>query len=204
MSEDQKPVSEPAGDQKQSLDSNPEAEKYVPRKAYEEVSSDMHKYKSSLKDAKAEAEALKAQLKAREEAELVEQKKFQELFERERQEKENLLEETRRNKDMYIRSVKLSQLKAELGNVKDEYLQFADIDGITMDDNGSLSPDSIREVANKFRQEHPGLLPASQNMNITSKAPANGGVQELSYEEALAKVKTQQELDALRAKYGRS
>lgn len=205
MSIDQNQASQPEGDQQQSNGSSQEAEKFVPRKAYEEVTSDMHKYKSQLKDMKAELEQIRAERKAQEEATLIENQKFQELYERAKQENQKLLQDLSEKEEHSKLSAKLSRLKAELGGtIRDEYLQFADLSGIVITEDGSISPDSVREVANKFRQDHPSLLPSAENLNINEKAPSIGGVQEISYEEALKKVTNQKEFDQLRIKYGRS
>ena len=76
MSED-KPV--PSGND--SKDSNPseDSSKFVSAKAYEEVSKDMHKFKSRAKELEAAHNEVLAQLKAQEEAKLIEQNKWEEI-----------------------------------------------------------------------------------------------------------------------------
>ena len=75
---------------------------------------------------------------------------------------------------MYLRSVKLSALKNELGGkIKDVYLQHANIDGIEISDEGVINPETLREVANAFRQDHGQLIPNERSGGITSAAPQN-------------------------------
>lgn len=150
-------------------------EQYVNRKAYEEVTKDMHKYKSQAKEIAAMKNELEAQLKAIEEQKLADQNRWQELYEREKQEKEKVYTERNKDKELYLRSVKLSALKSELGSeIKDEYLSFADLDGIEIREDGSLSSESVHKVANDFRQNHPGLMPQSSNSGITNVASPTG------------------------------
>lgn len=194
--EDQTPVSK-QDEVNPSEESTQSKEEYVARKAYEEVTSDMHKFKSRVKAEQARANELEAKLKAVEEAKLLEDQKFQELYEREKQEKEQLKQAREQEKNLYIRSVKLSALKSELGgNVKDEYLQFANVDSIEVREDGSLSSDSVRDVANAFRQDHPTLVGKGEGVNITSPAAAT----ELNHaqpEKTLSTMSTKEKMDLL-------
>lgn len=171
MSE-QKPNSVEEEVQPQNEASQPEENQYVPRKAYEEVTSDMHKYKSKVKDAHAKLNEYEARLKSIEEEKLKEQNRWKELYEKEQHERAKIEEERSRDRKLYLESVKLSALKSELGgDVRPEYLRFADLDSIQIDETGTLSSESVKEVANQFRQNHPSLIPSSNDTNITS-APA--------------------------------
>lgn len=145
-------------------------EEFVRRTAYEEVNKDMHKFKSRAKDAEAKAAEYEAKLKAVEEQQMKEQQRFQELYEREKKQREQEAVARKKDRDLYLRGLKLSQLKAELGNVRDEYLSHAAIDEIEVLENGTLSSESVRSVANKFRQEHPTLIPQGTAGNLTSYA----------------------------------
>jgi hypothetical protein len=167
-------------------------EEFVRRQAYEEVNKDMHKFKSRAKDAEAKAAEAEAKLKAIEEDRLKQDQKYQELYEREKKAREVEATARKKDRDLYLRGLKLSALKAELGNVREEYLSHAAIDEIEVQENGSLSSDSVRSVANKFRQDHPTLIPTNASGNITGYAsptsfnPAANkpkSIQEMSYAE---------------------
>lgn len=145
-------------------------EEFVRRQAYEEVNQDMHKFKSRAKDAEARAAEMEAKLKAIEEDKLKQEQKYQELYEREKKQREQEATARKKDRDLYLRGLKLAALKSELGNVREEYLSHAAIDEIEVLENGSLSSDSIRSVANKFRQEHPSLIPTNMGGNITGYA----------------------------------
>jgi hypothetical protein len=172
-------------------------EQFVAKKAYEEVAKDMHRFKSSFKEAKAKLAEYEAKLQAQEEAKLKEQQKWQELYEREKKEREKVFQERQKEKDLYARAVKLSALKAELGGkIRDEYLSHADISAIEFTENGTVNPDTVRDVANRFRQEHSQLIPSSSSTNITGRAPASEiapqpdrPLSALTFEEKLAELK---------------
>lgn len=169
MSEENKGVSDPA-----EQESNPapeEKEAFVSRKAYEEVTRDMHKNKQKAKDLEAANNELKSQFKAQEEQKMQEQERWKELYEKREAELEQERKKSSDQENRYMKSVKLSALKQEIGaNVRDEYLHFAPIDNIVLSDDGSIDKDSLREVANSFRKEHGQLIPQSENVNITGQA----------------------------------
>lgn len=146
-------------------------EAFVNRSAYEEVTKDMHKYKNSFKEMQAKLNEREAQLKAIEEASMAEQNQWKELAERREQEKLELENSLKQTQNHYMKSVKMTALMRELGDIKPKYLQHADIDSIVVHDDGSLSSESVIAVANKFREENPELVPSSNAGTITDNAP---------------------------------
>ena len=183
-------------DQTQNESAQEEA-KFVPATAYREVSSDMHKYKSGLKDEKARSSQLEAELAAIKENQMKEQQRFEELWKGEKAAREKEAQERSREKDLYLRSVKISALKNELGGkVKDDYLSFANIDSIELKEDGTLNSESVQNVANNFRQEHPSLIAKDSSVNITGSAPANGVITEQP-ERTLANMTTEQKIAEL-------
>lgn len=187
---------ENAGSNPEANDSNQEAEKFVPRKAYENVTNDMHKYKSKLKDMEAMLNQLQAEKEAKEKESMIEKEQYRELYERAEQEKQSILQDVQNQKKMYLDTVKKSALKAELGNIKDAYLTFADLGSISFNDDGSIDKESMVAVANRFRSEYPELLPKNGQSNITS-VPAGTvsdsnqpkPISEMSREEKYAELK---------------
>ncbi len=174
MEDNQQNLSEEVVEKTQT-ESNPEEKQFVPVKAYKDVSSDMHKFKNKAREAEAKANELAERLKAIEENTLKEQQRFEELYEREKVERQKEQEERQNEKALYLRSVKISALKDELGGkVKDEYLSFANVDSIELQEDGTLSSESVQNVANSFRQAHPGLIAKDSAVNITGTAPAKG------------------------------
>lgn len=172
-----------------------EAEQYVPRKSYEEVVKDLHKFKSRWKETEAKISEYDAKLKAHEEEKLKEQQKWKELYDRAKKEKEQTLQERQREKELYFNAVKKSALKSELGGkIKDVYLSHANVQAIELTEDGEINPESLRTVANQFRQDFPELIPASGSSNITGRAPQDAAPKT---EKTVAEMTLQEKRDAL-------
>jgi hypothetical protein len=169
-----------------STASEPKDEKFVAKSAYEEVSKDMHKFKSKAKEAEAKAAELEARMKAIEEAKLIEEKRFEELYQKERQAKEAAEAALKNTNEHLKRSVKMTALIKELGGkISPKYLVHADLNAIIVHEDGSLSSESVVAVANKFRQENPELVPSITAGNLNDVAPAHDTLtkkQEVSFE----------------------
>lgn len=151
--------------------------KVVPKTAYEDVSRDMHKYKSKAKELEASVNEYQVKLKSIEEEKLMEQARYKELFEKRTAELEAERSKAREEQGRYLRSLKMVELKKELGaNIRDEYLMHADINAIEFNEDGSLNKDSLVTAANIFRQNHGQLIPKSENVSITGHAASTGEV----------------------------
>lgn len=167
-----------------------EKEQVVSKKAYEEVSRDMHKNKQKAKELEAQLNELTTQLKVQEEAKMLEEKRYKELYEKTQAEIEEERRRATEKEQQYMRSVKVSALQQELGgNINSKYLSFANLDSVSIKDDGSVDSESLREVANEFRKEHGQLIPKSDNTQITGHSPSNldnfnpKSVNEMSHEE---------------------
>lgn len=141
---------------------------FVPAKAYEEVTRDMHKYKDGLKQSQAEINELRAQLKAQEEAKMRDNEQWQEIAQRREAEMEELKTQYSQKSSRFETAVKRTALKQELGGqIKEEYLSFANLNNIHMDENGIVDVESLRQVANEFRKQHGQLIPKAVENDIT-------------------------------------
>jgi len=191
--------------QTESKSNSEQKEEYVPRKAYEEQQKDMFKFKSKAKDQAAKITQLEADAKAREEAELEQQQNYQELAKRMQEERDKALADSQASQEKVDSALKRAALKSELGKVNDLYLVHADLSAIELNEDGLPSSESVKIVANKFREEHAALLPKVGGRNITDVSGANtsdASIEEV-YEDALAKTNTQKEFDAVRARFNR-
>ena len=146
-------------------------EEFVQRKAYEDVSRDMHKYKDRNKEFQAKLAEAETKLKMIEEDKLVQQEKFKELYENERKQRMEREKTFEQKEKGYYDSLKKTALRSELGNINATYLIHADLSAIELLDDGTLSSESVHEVANRFRQDHPMLVPQDGGGNITNAAP---------------------------------
>lgn len=153
--------------------SNSQEDAFVPKNAYEAVSKDMHKYKSQNKELAARLNELESKLRSAEETKMAEEKRFEELYERERKAREEAEAGLKQTHQHYIKTVKMTALMKELGDIKPKYLAHADLDSIIVHEDGSLSSESVLEVANKFRQENPELVPNATYGTQTDLAPSS-------------------------------
>lgn len=173
-------------------------DEFVPAKAYEEVTRDMHKYKSGLKEKDAEINQLKAQLKAQEENKMRENEQWQEIAQRREAEMEELKTQYSQKSSRFETAVKRTALKQELGGkIKEDYLQFANLSGIQMDENGIVDVESLRVVANEFRKQHGQLIPKEQESEITGH---DASIDEIGGQPDLSKIKKSEDLVAAYAK----
>lgn len=169
MSEENKEGSAPT----QENVSQESVDEVVSRKAYEEVTRDMHKNKQKARELDMKLKEVETKLAAQEEAKMQEQQQWKELFEKRSQELEEERRRAQEKDDLLNRSVKMAALKNELGGtVKDQYLSFANLDAIEVE-NGMIDNESVRNVANEFRKEHGQLIPSSEASSVTGHAPAS-------------------------------
>jgi len=183
-------------DQKEVPASEPQKqEDFVARKAYEQVTADLHKNKKAKKDLLARVNELEAQREAQEKAKMEEKQQFEELYKKSEAEKAALLQQIEQEKKQLLAQRKKSALKQELGNIKEAYLGLANVDGIELNEDGTINSESVRHIANTFKQEHPALIPSGSSSNITStaapidtNAESNQSVNDLSYDDALKKL----------------
>lgn len=168
MSEENKPV----GDGTQNEGNQSESkEQFVSRKAYEEVTRDMHKFKKEREELKAGFNELQAQLKAQEEAKMQENEQWKQLYEKREAELEQERNRAKESNSRFTNAVKRSALKQELGGkIKDEYLSFANLDSISMSEEGMVDSETLRNVANEFRKQHGQLIPKEDTGEITGHA----------------------------------
>lgn len=174
-------MSEVVGNEKDAQKSNEPGkeseDKFVSRTAYEEVSKDMHKYKSTNKELQARLNEMEARIKQAEEAKLEEQQRYEELYKREKEKAQELENNLKQTNEHYVRSVKMTALMRELGEIKPKYLQHADLDSIEVREDGSISSESVTKVANKFREENPELVPSQNAGSITDHDASRDTIQ---------------------------
>lgn len=151
---------------------------FVSKKAYEDVSKDMHRFKSKAKEIQAYASELETRLKSIEEEKMQDQQQWKELFEKRTGELESLKREVQQRESQYLTAVKRNALKNELGGkIKDDYLVHANIDGIQFNENGSIDLESLHAVANHFRENHGNLIPVESKSQATGiSSPSNSTI----------------------------
>lgn len=159
-------------DQVPSEEVNQEDGEFVPKKAYSEVTQDMHKYKSKLKETEAILNQLKAEKEMAEEQSLKENEQWKTLYEKKAEEAKKLGSELTEKEARFINFHKKNAVIRELGGFKkDEYNSFINVNNVEMDDNGNIVHDSLIAEVNRLKQSYPELIKSSQPQNLPTDAP---------------------------------
>ena len=124
--------------------------------------------------AEEELAQLRAEKEARDAEQLAAQKRYEELYNSEKAKREAAEKANSEMTQKQVEASKRAALTKELGGLKkDEFLSFADLKSIRMNDDGSVDTDSVRDVATKFRQAYPELLAGKAAPGMGNVAPAD-------------------------------
>jgi len=139
-------------------DDQDEKPKFVSREAYERLQRDLVKFKGRFREADSKLNEFESDKKAREEAKLLEEKKFQEIIEQ----KELKIKELMGTVDNYqIRdqqAKKYTALTSAIGKkIPDKYLPVIPLDEIQIVD-GEIDSDQVKEVAGRFLSTYPEIF----------------------------------------------
>lgn len=174
------------------------------------VSLDSHKRllaqrkadRARVRELEAERATMQAEREQAEADRLAEQNKYKELYEKEVKAKKDLESKLSDMTTSQITKEKKLALDKALGGIKkSEYLGFADLASVQMNDDGTVDMESVATAANKFRESYPELVPTKQTGRIDTGAPRDAApkqprkLSELSVKEMakLLREKTQAE-----------
>lgn len=161
-------------------DSGKDSEKseYVKRSAFDEVLDETKKFKSKFRETQAELNELRARQKEAEEAKLLEEKNYQEVIDRLRQEKEQILNENqlhvKEKQDFRKMSSLLSSLQKKGINIESKYYDLLPMDKIGFDDDGNIDGTSLADATETFIKEHPRLTTPIGKL-LPNQKPESGG-----------------------------
>jgi hypothetical protein len=144
----------------------------VSREAYQRVLDQRKADRDRAKAAEEKATQLQAEKDAAEAEKLAQANEYKKLFEAEKKKREEVEGRMSQMTQAQVTRAKTDALKAELGISKTEYLNFADLAAVQMNDDGTVEPESIKTVANKFRESYPDLLPSRSGGRLPQNAPA--------------------------------
>ena len=179
-------------------------DQFVSRKAYQEVSTDMHNYKNTNKDLKAELEKLRADEATRVESEQVKNGEFQALADSYKQKFEESEASRQAEKARVVDLNKMQQISEVVGGFqRSEYAQLAvNLENIKLDENGLIDRATLDAEAVRIKQDHPHLIRSSKGPQLPNEAAGTHSTP-LAYKDAIKACKTQEELTALMDKHGR-
>jgi len=155
---------------------NPQDENYVPKKAYQDVTQDMHKYKGKTKELEAKLNEYQAKLDAIENEKLAEQGKWQELAQANAEKLNRLTQERDQERSKFLDFNKKQAVIADLGGLEsDSYASFITVSNISVDEHGIPNREEVKAEADRFRSLHPKLIKTSVKGILSPDAPSVSG-----------------------------
>jgi len=134
----------------------------------------------SYKKVLAEKKAMQVKLaefqaaqEAREQATLVEQKRYEDLWKSEeskRKKAEELIEGIKQEK---VNESKRKAALTEFGLKREEFLKFIDIDAIPVDSEGNIDSNAVKAMASEFKVNFPELVVEHKAPPPTNQAPSS-------------------------------
>ncbi len=171
---------------------NEQKEDFVSKKAYQEVSSDMHKYKSELAETRARLAEMESIQEAKEKEALEQQGKWEELYKKSQEKFQTLQAEREQEKSQFVDYHKKNSVLSKLGGFKrDEYNKFIDVKSIQMNEDGSINEDTLTAEIDRIRQEYPELLKAQPSVKLPKDAPSYSEVGKKSFDQMSEKERTE-------------
>ena len=155
-------------------------EDFVSKKAYTDVSADMHKYKNQLKETQAKLNELEAERLASEKEALAEQGKWEELYKKNQEELNAVKSERANEQDKFVDYHKKNSVLNKIGGFKrDEYNKFIDVSSINMNEDGSIDEASLELEIDRVRQSYPELLKTGSGTKLPNDAPKGNNAGEI-------------------------
>lgn len=153
--DDQDPKGTSAGKDKKP-DNEGQGEDTIPKASYEAV-------RDKYKEAKAELETLRKELKDKEEAELKEKEKYKELYEK-KEEETNALRENL-NATRIVQAVQAEAIKQGIQDT-DAAVKLVNMSDIEVGEDGTLS--GVKGAVESLKSEKPYLVASSGKPNVGS------------------------------------
>lgn len=152
-------------------DSNSVNEEFVSKQAYVAVSKDMHTYKQKMKELTAQLEAIKADNEAREVSVLQEQEKWHDLYKKSETKIQELQSIRDQERNKFLEGHKKNSVLQNVSFKKPDYIRFIDVSKIEVNEDGSISPESVQLEVDRIKKEYPELLKTSAKEMLPDAAP---------------------------------
>lgn len=137
----------------------PEVDGVVSRKAYAEVAADMHRFKQAAKEAAEELARIKADREAAENASLVENNKWKELYEKTEKKAADERASLAAERESLNASRKKAAVLAAIGGFKkSDYETFIQLSAVAMGEDGQVDSESLKVEAARIQASYPELL----------------------------------------------
>lgn len=155
---------------------------HVPKKAFSEVSSSMHKYKAELKETKLLLNQLQAEQDATKTEQLAEQGRWEELYKKSQEKLEVANQDAQTTQDKFINYHKKNSVLNTIGGFKrDEYNSFINVESIGLNDDGSVETSSLEKEIDRIKQTYPELIKIGSADKLPNGAPTPGNPGDIEY-----------------------
>jgi hypothetical protein len=190
--------------QNDNQDASQSASKAVDYDTYDKAVKQKKAFQAKLAERESELEQLRREKQEREEAELAKKGEYQKLLEQREVELKSEREKLSAIQSQIAESRKLSAVLERVGGeVKKEYWALLDLDSVAIDpDTGMPDEASALAAAKEFEKRFPEVVRRPNQKTLPAGAPH--GAKPLSFEVEIRAAKTQHELDAVLAKYGKA
>lgn len=166
-----------------NLEEEKQEEQFVSKKAYQEVSGDMHKYKSELQETKARLAEIEAIQETKEQEALQEQGRWEELYNTSKEQLTTLQSERNQERDKFIGYHKKNSVLQHIGGFKrDEYNSFINVENIKLNDDGSINNESLTSEVDRIKQEYPELIKTNSSTKLPKEAPSQNEIGNKGYD----------------------
>jgi len=156
-----------------------EKTEYVKRRAYESLLDESKAFKQKFRDTESELSELKAKLQADNEAKMLEEKKYVEVIDSLKTEKQKLEEMNLRHEqdklDFRRTSAILGQLNKKGVNLESKYYDFLPLDQVGFDQDGNIDTTSLANATDAFVKEHPRLTTPMSKLFPNPSTDSNVG-----------------------------
>lgn len=160
-------------DKKQNEEGSAEKEEFVSRKAYQEVSQDMHKYKKQLKEVEAKLNEYQAKIETTEKEKLEEQERWKELYQKEKEARTSIEQSYQKDRENFLSVHKKQAVKDALGGFKrPEYSSFIDASKVEFNEDGTLDKQSVEAEVQRIKENYPEIIKQEQKRELpNNEAP---------------------------------
>lgn len=151
-----------------------DSKQLVDKKAYDEVTKDMLKYKQAMREQQEELRKLREEKDNIQKQELIKNQEFQRLFENTEKELQRERSEKQAEKNKFVNYHKKQAVIEKLGGFKRaEYANFIQVDSIEVNENGDIDQISLQREVDRIRQNYPDLLNTpKQSLPATPALPS--------------------------------
>lgn len=131
----------------------------VSYETYQKVLDQRKADRQKARDLQTALDAANAEKATAEETRLANDKKFEELYTKEKADRIKAQETLQHMTVKQVETTKREAIKTALGGVrKADYTKFFDLSLVVLSDDGEAEPESVKAAANKFRESYPELV----------------------------------------------